>query len=80
MPTIKQSIRFIVDNSDEELLGLRMEMFITNIVRILVAVYVAGQITQEKVSVVLGYFKDVTNTDILTRLGEAFVYTSPTNG
>ena len=78
--TMKQVVRFIVDNSDEELLGLRLEMFVSTLIKAVVAVYVVGQIAQEKVSAVYAVAKDAVGTDVLTRLGEPFVYTYPTDG
>ena len=80
MMTMKQVVRFIVDNSDEELLGLRLEMLISTLMKAVVAVYVVGQIAQEKVSAAYAVAKDAIGTDVLTRMGEPFVYTSPTNG
>ena len=74
MPALKQVVRFIVEQSDENMLGYRL-MAITNaVVKAVVAVYVCGLIAGEFFAVVYAAIKDALVHVNLAQLGEPFTY------
>ena len=77
MTTLKQTVRFIAEQSDEDMLGYRL-MTITNaVVKAIVAVYVCGVIAGEFLTAVYATIEDAVSTAVLAHTGEPFADAIP---